>query len=112
MDRCNHGTARETRIGAESQKLTLVRIFADLADGSHVDIDPATRGIGTHVPEVTGLEIVAKEPPLSREAIIGFVAPADLKHKRQRIDRLDGPTLLRRFIRRIGTLAAELLLHS
>ncbi len=40
-----------------------------------------------------------------RTAIIGFITPADLKHKRQRIDRLDGPTLFNRLMRRIGTLA-------
>ena len=77
-------------ISVERQKLALARIFADRADGTHVEIDPATRGIGTLVPEVIGLEIVAKAPPPAREAIIGFITPADLKHKRQRIDRLDG----------------------
>ncbi len=92
-------------IGVERQKLTLVRIFADLADGSHVEIDPATRGVGTRVPEITGLDIVAQAPQPAPEAIIGFVTPAHLKQHRQRIDRLDGPTLFKRLIRRVGTLA-------
>ena len=94
-------------IGAERKKLALARIFAGRADGTHVEIDPATRGIGTCVPEITGLEIVAKAPSPAREAIIGFITPADLKHKHQRIDRLDGPTLFKRLMRRIGTLAAR-----
>ncbi len=92
-------------IGVERQKLALVRIFADAADGCHVEIDPATCGIGTPVPEITGLEILAKAPPPAPEAIVGFVSPAHLKQKRQRIDRLDGPTFFKRLIRRIGTLA-------
>jgi hypothetical protein len=94
----------ERGIGVERQKLALVRIVAEAANGRQFAIDPVTRGIGTIVPEIKGPEIIAHAPPPSPEAIIGFVTPAHLKQKRQRLDRLDGPALFKRLMRRIGTL--------
>ncbi len=60
VDCCHDGQARGTRDRRRTTETCVGAIFAGMADGSHVDIDPPTRGIGSHVPEVTGLEIVAK----------------------------------------------------
>jgi hypothetical protein len=91
-------------LGVERVQLSLSRIVAIEPSGKPVEINPESRGIGGHVPELDARQILAEAPGPAREAVVAFLTPADLQRKGDRIERLDGPTLFRRLIRRIGTL--------
>ena len=88
-------------LGVDRQPCSLVRIGALGPSGDLVELEPRSAAV---VPELVATQIVSEGLPYSSKAVVALVTPADLKQKGRRFDRLDGPALFRRLIRRIGTL--------
>jgi hypothetical protein len=77
--------------------------------GTRTELHPGAELWGQALPVMTGDELNAASLAacgrVPRQAALRFLSPTDFQVRKRRIDHLDGPTLISRLLRRIGSLA-------
>jgi len=92
-------------LGFERRPWSLTGLWNEGPVGVRTPVDIVARGIGCPIVELSGTDLVAAQPlPASGSVALRFLSPAHLQRDKRLIHALDGPTLLSRLLRRLGSL--------
>ena len=92
-------------LGVERKPWSLAGLWSEGPVGVRTPIDVGSAGVGGRIPELAAAELVsALSRPDSGAARIHFLTPAYLQREKRLVTEVDGPLLLSRLFRRLGSL--------